>query len=106
MVDAIVWDNDGTLVDTEALYFEATQHVLASVGHTLTRERYIEVSLGEGRSCFTGPLGVGFDGRAIDLSPARIEELRTWRNDLYSEMLARGVTLFPGVRECLAQLAG
>ena len=32
MIKAILWDNDGVLVDTEHVYFEATQHVLASVG--------------------------------------------------------------------------
>src|SRR5690349_14393675 len=29
---ALLWDNDGVLVDTEGLYFQATREVLASVG--------------------------------------------------------------------------
>ena len=28
----ILWDNDGVLVDTEGLYFQATRDVLRSVG--------------------------------------------------------------------------
>ena len=32
MTKAILWDNDGVLVDTEELYFEATQKVLADAG--------------------------------------------------------------------------
>ena len=30
-VKAIFWDNDGVLVDTEDIYFRATQEVLASI---------------------------------------------------------------------------
>jgi len=29
MVEAILWDNDGVLVDTEGLFFEATRDALA-----------------------------------------------------------------------------
>jgi beta-phosphoglucomutase-like phosphatase (HAD superfamily) len=37
MIKTIFWDNDGALVDTEHLYFRATQHVLATVGIPLTK---------------------------------------------------------------------
>ncbi len=33
VIKAIFWDNDGVLVDTEELYFRATQEVLKGVGH-------------------------------------------------------------------------
>jgi len=32
----ILWDNDGVLVDTEGLYFRATQTVLHPIGIELT----------------------------------------------------------------------
>jgi beta-phosphoglucomutase-like phosphatase (HAD superfamily) len=38
MIKAIFWDNDGVLVDTERLYFIATQRVLAGVGVSLSQE--------------------------------------------------------------------
>ena len=37
MIKAIFWDNDGVLVDTERLYFLATQQTLATVGVPLTK---------------------------------------------------------------------
>src|SRR5688572_1775429 len=40
---AIFWDNDGVLVDTEHLYFEATRTVLARVGVSLTHADYVEL---------------------------------------------------------------
>ncbi len=36
MFKAILWDNDGVLVDTEGLYFQATRETIASVGVELT----------------------------------------------------------------------
>ena len=45
MIKAIFWDNDGVLVDTERLYFLATQQTLATVGVPLTKEQYIELFL-------------------------------------------------------------
>ena len=49
---AILWDNDGVLVDTEQLYFEATQQILQSVGIELTKEQYIELFLVQGKGAW------------------------------------------------------
>ena len=47
---AILWDNDGVLVDTEVLYFRATRETLDSVGFELTealfREHFLTRSQG------------------------------------------------------------
>jgi beta-phosphoglucomutase-like phosphatase (HAD superfamily) len=32
MIQAIFWDNDGVLVDTEGLFFRANEETLAGVG--------------------------------------------------------------------------
>jgi hypothetical protein len=52
MIKAIFWDNDGVLVDTERLYFHATQHVLATVGILLTKEQYIALFLVQGKGAW------------------------------------------------------
>ena len=44
-VEFIFWDNDGVLVDTEGLYYQASRDVLASIGFDLTVEQFIAVSL-------------------------------------------------------------
>jgi len=77
MLKAIFWDNDGVLVDTERLYFLATQHVLATVGIPLTQEQYIELFLVQGK----GAWHLAADKRA---SPSAIAQLRHARNTLYS----------------------
>lgn len=95
MLSAIFWDNDGVLVDTEGLYFEATRAVLASVGVTLDEAVYIDLGLRQGRSVF-------------DTVPDRsaIESLRALRNARYSEMLQTGVAAIAGVEDTLARLHG
>ena len=52
MVKTVLWDNDGVLVDTEGLYFQACREALASVGFGLTRAQFIEQSLKKGKSVF------------------------------------------------------
>jgi beta-phosphoglucomutase-like phosphatase (HAD superfamily) len=38
MVEAILWDNDGVLVDNEGMFFSATRDVLARAGVALSRD--------------------------------------------------------------------
>ena len=47
---ALLWDNDGVLVDTEPLFFRATRDVLAPFGVTVTEEMYVDYALRRGRS--------------------------------------------------------
>jgi len=49
---ALLWDNDGVLVDTEGLYFQATREVLATVGVELDEALYLQLFLREGRGAF------------------------------------------------------
>ena len=69
MIKAIFWDNDGVLVDTERLYFRATQQVLATVGIPLTTAQYIDFFLVQGT-------GAWHLAAAQGLSPSAIEQLR------------------------------
>ncbi len=69
---AIFWDNDGMLVDTERLYFRATQEVLATIGIPLTTEHYIDLFLVHGTGAWHLAAERG-------LSPSAIEQLAAGR---------------------------
>lgn len=97
MIKAILWDNDGVLVDTEELYFQAGCEILSEMGIALTREMFIEQSLNKGLSVFDF---------LPDQNPAVIEPLRTRRNARYSQMLRQGVRVCDGVRDVLTALRG
>ncbi|MEM7392367.1 MAG: HAD family phosphatase [Verrucomicrobiota bacterium] len=99
MYKAILWDNDGILVDTEALYFKASAEVLASIGIELTHEQFVEISLRDGRSLFEPAIEAG---HPLD----KIEAWRAERNARYHRSLHEGIEPIEGVRETLAALHG
>lgn len=99
MVDAIFWDNDGVLVDTEHLYFEATRAVLATVDIPLTDDDYRALFLVQGR-------GAWHLAEARGLPPSQVEALRQQRNALYALLIAEGPRVLPGVREVVSTLHG
>ena len=96
---AILWDNDGVLVETEHLYFQATQHVLASAGIPLTQDQYIELFLIQGK-------GAWHLAEERGIAPGDIERLRDQRNARYAESLAQGPHTIAGVEPVLAALHG
>jgi HAD superfamily hydrolase (TIGR01509 family) len=96
---AVLWDNDGVLVETESLYFQATRELLDSAGIELPRDVFIELSLRQGVSCFVLAERAG-------VPPGEIEALRQARDRRYAELLRAGVALQPGVAPCLAALHG
>ena len=99
MIKAILWDNDGVLVDTEHLYFRATQEVLSSIGFELTEKQFIELFLIEARGAWHLVQQMGF-------SSEEVEQLRQTRNKLYCDLLRKEKLLIEGVEEVLAELHG
>ena len=99
MVKALLWDNDGVLVDTEELYFKATRDVLSEVGTDLSRDLFIHISLEQGRSSFDLAAEQGVSQEAIN-------RLRDDRNKRYSELLRNKVHVLDGVEDTLRQLHG
>jgi HAD superfamily hydrolase (TIGR01509 family) len=96
---AILWDNDGVLVDTEHLYFQATQQVLRSVGVQLTQEQYIELFLVHGK-------GAWHLVEEHGVSPDDIDGLRKERNALYAHLIGQAPRLVAGVAGVLDALRG
>ncbi|HEX5656166.1 MAG TPA: HAD family phosphatase [Polyangiales bacterium] len=92
----LLWDHDGVLVDTEGLYMQATQEVLATVGVRLDEAQYRELFLRQG----TGAWHLAQGKSAHELSA-----LKQRRNDRYTELLTRGDTYIPGALAMIAELA-
>lgn len=99
MIKAVLWDSDGVLVDTEELYFKASREVLSKIGVELTTERFIQISLKQGRSIFDLASAQGMTLEAID-------RLRAERNRRYRELLRQGVRILDGVENSLRRLHG
>lgn len=69
IIRGVLFDCDGTLLDTEKLYVAAYAKVAANLGHAYTDEFHVEHLLGlpeaHGASNFATQLGVPLDGHAI-----------------------------------------
>ena len=95
----ILWDNDGVLVDTEKLFFEATRRAFAQLGLVLTPQHWGVQYLSEGKHSRDVALALG-------APPERIAPVLEERNRQYQQMLAPSPPLRPRVRETLAALFG
>lgn len=98
MIKALFWDNDGVLVDTERLYFLATQQMLATVGISLTQERYVELFLVQGKGAWHLAVEKGL--------AAAVDQLRRDRNALYRAALQQQTLVLDGVPQVLDALHG
>jgi HAD superfamily hydrolase (TIGR01509 family) len=96
-VEAILWDNDGVLIDTEEIFFSATCDALASAGVILSREFYLECVLGNGRSVFDLLKLRGW-------TPQECLQLRRERDAAYAHRLESGCQIIEGVPETLKLL--
>lgn len=99
MIEAILWDNDGVLVDTECLFFESTRRTLATLGIPLNREQFLDLSMRQGRSAFDLAIERGW-------TKEQVATLKRERDLLYSEMLRNQTRVLPGVAETLKALHG
>ena len=99
MIKALLFDNDGVLVDTEPLYLRANREILAEIGVEISDAIYAEVSLRLGKSIFDL-------ARDRGIGPKEVEALRERRDERYLDLIHRGVSILHGVETCLASLQG
>ncbi|MCG8376710.1 MAG: HAD family phosphatase [Chlorobiales bacterium] len=99
MIKAILWDNDGLLLDSEKVFFELTQAAFAEFGFELKEEYWGIEYLGKAKRTRQVAHEFGMRPELID----RIIELRDGR---FLEALQHPISLRPKVRETLDSLAG
>ena len=92
---AILWDNDGVLVDTEKVFFEANRRALATLGVQASWADFEEINLRRGESLLSLS---GLDGDDLRALFAR-------RDALYSELLSTEEITIAGMGELLGRLA-
>src|ERR1043166_1268447 len=91
---AILWDNDGVLVDTEKWFFEANRLELAAIGVTATWAQFEEVNLKQGVSLLS----------LCGLGGEDLRDLYARRDVRFSELLRREKLAIPGMLELLQRM--
>ncbi len=100
MFKAILWDNDGVLVDTEHLYRDATRAIMAKAGFHLTDEQYRELFLSQNRGAWH------LLAEKKGYSEAELAHMRSERDDLYCDLLRARKHTIDGVEDVLRSLHG
>jgi HAD superfamily hydrolase (TIGR01509 family) len=101
-LEAIIFDFDGVIADTEPLHYGALQQVLAELGISLSERQYYADYLGyDDRGCFMAALSA--NGQMI--SPGLIDDLMKKKARAYLHGLPARLKIFPGVRELVREAA-
>ena len=101
-IQAIVFDFDGVLADSEPLHLRSYQEVLSPLGVSVTRQEYYAEYLGyddEGVfSRIAEQHGFRFDTR-------QLASLIAEKTRIFDEMMAAGEMLYPEARACVERMS-
>ncbi len=94
---AVIWDVDGTLVDTAELHFRAWVELCRDLGRDFTRADFAATFGRRNPEIIRYLFGERFDDAVID-------DLGIRKEELYKAAARHGVELLPGVRQLLEGL--
>src|SRR5215472_7642472 len=101
-VRAIIFDLDGTLVDTERLHLEAFNSVLRPKGVKLTAADYFTRVVGyNDHDC----IAMLLREHCMVPNETVVDELIAQKTGIYQRLVADRAVLFPGAREFVGQCA-
>lgn len=98
---AVLFDMDGTLVDSEKLWDISLQALYERLGGVLTPE-VRETTVG---SSAMGLMQIVYSDLDLEQDPAAMAESSDWLHDYTGVLFERGLTWLPGAREMLDALA-
>jgi beta-phosphoglucomutase len=103
MLEAVIFDFDGIIVDTEPLHYRAFQEILIPLGLGYSWEDYLRFYIGyDDRDAFRKKLFSS--GRT--LNNGELEELIEEKGSAFQRIIASGVKPYRGVVELLRSIVG
>jgi beta-phosphoglucomutase len=103
MLDAVIFDFDGIIVDTEPLHYRAFQEVLVPLGLGYPWEDYLDRYLGfDDRDALREAFRSG--GKA--LAEGYLHRLIIEKGEAFNRIIASGVSPYPGVVDLINSLRG
>lgn len=102
MIEAVVFDFDGVLADSEPLHLRALQQICSSLGVTLSREEYYAEYLGFDDAGAFRRLGETYGWGVND---RQIAALVAEKARIFDEMIEQSDVLYRGAVACVERLA-
>src|SRR5215468_11005322 len=95
---AVLWDMDGTLINSEEFHWISWRDTMAKEGVQITREQFLSTFGQRNDSILSQWLG-------DTATPARIEKIANAKEELYRHLIRRnGISPLPGVAHWVRQL--
>lgn len=101
-LQAIVFDFDGVLADTEPLHLKAAQRALADTGLALDAHDYYQRYLGFDDAGMFRALATD---RGIQVDERDMADFVERKSQVLLSLIDEGTVLFPGVKECVRRCA-
>ncbi|MBT1073026.1 HAD family hydrolase [Pelotalea chapellei] len=99
--EAVIFDFDGVIVDTEPLHYKAFQQILEPLGLGFSWEKYVETYMGfDDRDAFVE----AFTSRGMPLNHEKLTALIAQKAMFFLEIIRTGITAYPGVVELIKEL--
>jgi HAD superfamily hydrolase (TIGR01509 family) len=97
-IRAVLWDMDGTLIDSEAFHWISWRDALAAEAITITHEQFLSSFGQRNDSIISQWLGTA-------ATPERIEKIGNAKEELYRQLIRQhGIAPLPGVAHWVRQL--
>lgn len=97
-LEAVIFDFDGVLADSEPLHLRVYQAVLAEQGLSLTTDEYYSVYLGFDDVAAFREMA---ERKGLRVEDGRLEQLVARKTALFQELVRSVDVLFPGTAACL-----
>jgi HAD superfamily hydrolase (TIGR01509 family) len=98
--EAVLWDMDGTLIDSEKLWDIGLRELASQLGGELSPETR-DAMVG---SNMDNTMVLMFTSLGLDLEPTAMEKAGVWLSERTAELFHQGVPWRPGAREALESL--
>ena len=99
--EAVIFDFDGVIVDTEPLHYAAFQRLLEPLGLGFSWQQYVETYMGfDDRDAFME----AFKANCTELSAADLQSYIDRKADLFQEIIRDGISAYPGVVELIRNI--
>jgi beta-phosphoglucomutase len=99
--EAVIFDFDGVIVDTEPLHYAAFQRLLEPLGLGFSWKRYLETYMGfDDRDAFIE----AFKTNGTVLSAAALQSFIDQKADLFQEIIRSGIRAYPGVVDLIKNI--
>lgn len=99
--EAVIFDFDGVIVDTEPLHYAAFQRLLEPLGLGFSWEQYVESYMGfDDRDAFLE----AYKANRTGLSATALQSLIDRKADLFQEIIRDGISAYPGVVDLIRSI--